>query len=63
MVEAVISVIGAGLLGVIAWAFTLHSRVAVLEADKTSLRELVDAKLQNITERLARIEAKLDHQA
>lgn len=60
MLEAIISIIGAGLLGVFAWAFNLHSRVAVLEADKISLKELLDAKLENITLRLDRIEKKLD---
>ena len=63
MIEAFIGVIGAGVLGVAAWAFTLNSRVAVLEADKISLKELLDEKLQNITDRLMRIETKLDRES
>jgi hypothetical protein len=63
MIEIILGVIGTGLLGVFGWAFTLNGRVAVLEADKVSLRELLDSKLQNITDRLQRIESKIDHQA
>ena len=62
MLEGLITVIGGSLLGVIGWAFTLSSRVSVLEADKVSLKELLDSKLQNIAERLVRIEGKIDHQ-
>ena len=60
MLEVLISIVGMGLLGVIGWAFTLNSRVSVLEADKVSLKELIDSKLDNITTRLDRIERKLD---
>jgi hypothetical protein len=60
MLEAIITVIGSGLLAVVGWAFTLNGRVAVLEADKVSLKELLDVRLENISMRLARIEAKLD---
>lgn len=67
MLSAVVGVIGAALLAVIGWAFNLQSRVSVLEADKVSLRELLDAKLESIsgqiagaTVRLDRIERKLD---
>jgi len=60
MLSAIVGIIGSALLGVIAWAFNLHSRVSVLEADKVSMRELLDAKLENITIRLDRIERKLD---
>lgn len=60
MVEAFISVIGAGLLAVIGWAFSLHSRVAVLEADKVSLKELIEAKFDGVIIRLVRIEHILD---
>ncbi len=61
MVEALISVIGAGLLGVIGWAFHLNSRVAVLEAEHAGLEKLFGQGLQDIKDRLARIEAMLDH--
>lgn len=60
MWEILLGVIGTGLLGVIGWAFHLNSRVAVLEAEKISFRELLEAKLENITIRLDRIERKLD---
>jgi len=60
MLSAIVGFMGTALLGVIAWAFNLQSRVSVLEADKVSIRELLDAKLENITIRLERIERKLD---
>jgi hypothetical protein len=60
MLEAVVSLLGTGLIGVIAWAVTLNSRVAVLEADKITIRELIDVRLVSITERLDRIEKKID---
>lgn len=62
MLSAFVGVIGAGLLAVVGWAFNLHSRVSVLEAEKISIRELIDAKLENITIRLDRIERKLDRE-
>ena len=69
MLSALVGIIGTALLGVIGWAFSLQSRVSVLEADKVSLRELLDAKLENIsgqvvgvTIRLDRIERKLDRE-
>lgn len=68
--ETLVGIIGMGVLAMFGWAFTLNSRVAVLEADKVSLKELIDAKLQAIMQeqhnqstRLARIEAKLDQQS
>lgn len=60
MLETIVGIIGAAVLAVIGWAVALSSRVAVLEADKISLKELLDAKLENITVRLARIESMLD---
>lgn len=61
--EAVIGIIGMGLFGVAGWAFHLNSRVAVLEADKVSLKEWLNTKLENITDRLVRIENKLDRES
>lgn len=60
MLETAIGIIGAGLLGVFGWAFQLNSRVAVLEADKVSLKELIELRLVDITRRLDRIEEKID---
>lgn len=62
MMETIVSIIGMGLVGVVGWAVHLNSRVAVLEADKVSLKELINLQLLDITRRLARIEAKLDHE-
>jgi hypothetical protein len=61
MLEAIVGIIGTGLLGVGAWGVALSSRVSVLEADKVSLRELLNIQLADITRRLGRIENKLDH--
>lgn len=62
---------GAALLGVVAWAVALNSRVSVLEANAVNLttlintnaanlQALVDAKLSDVSRRLGRIEDKLD---
>lgn len=74
MLNTIVGIIGTALLGIIAWAINVHSRVAVLEADKATaiqreaaLKELLDVKLDAITvlvatcnARLDRIEKKLD---
>lgn len=60
MLETIIGIIGAGLLAVVGWAVTLNSRVAVLEADRLSLVELMDRRFDDVTRRLSRIEDKLD---
>lgn len=60
MLEAIVGIIGTFLLGTIGWAFTLNSRVAVLEADKISLKELLTSQLIDIKERLSHIETKID---
>jgi hypothetical protein len=60
MLETAIGVIGTALLGVIAWAVRINSDVSVLKADKVSLKELLDVRLENISMRLDRIEQKLD---
>jgi hypothetical protein len=72
MLEAIVGIIGAGLLGGGAWAVALNSRVSVLEANAVSLATLisanssnlltlVDTKLSEVNRRLGRIEHKLDH--
>ncbi len=60
MLESIVGIIGAALLATIGWAFTLNSRVAVLEADRAGLKELFATQLQDIRNRLERIEDKLD---
>lgn len=60
MMAAIVGVLGTGLLAVIGWVFTMSNRVAVLEADKVSLKELINVRLEDITRRLGRIEEKLE---
>lgn len=64
MLEVAVGVLGTGLLGVFGWAFTqigkLDIRVAVLEADKASLKELLQVQLSAIERRLNRIEDTLE---
>jgi tRNA A58 N-methylase Trm61 len=68
MFEAIVSTLlglwGTALLGVMAWAVKLSNRVAVLEADKDSLkdsiREILDLRFQDVNRRLDRIENKID---
>jgi hypothetical protein len=52
--------LGTALFGIIAWAVKMSNRVAVLESDKVSLKELLEEKLENIVLRLVRIERKVD---
>ena len=71
MLDVIVGLMGTVILAVIGWAWHFSSRtnerLATLEADKVSLKELLDIRLQyvsegmhNINERLARIELKLD---
>lgn len=63
MIEAAITVIGGGLLAMLGWGMHMSNRVSVLEADKVSLKELLNVQLKVINERLARIEKKLDQES
>jgi hypothetical protein len=67
MLEAVVAILGSGLLGIGAWAVHLQSRVSVLEANQESVLEvinskfdLMNSKLADLTRRLERIENKID---
>lgn len=64
MVEVIIGILGSALAAVSGWAFVkisgLDTRVAVLEADKVSLRELLQVHLAEITRRLEHIERNLE---
>ena len=69
MLTTIVGIIGSALLAVIGWAFSLNSRVAVLESDRAQatrreegLKELVNIKLEGISLRLERIERKLDRE-
>ena len=73
MWESIVGVLGVAVMGVIGWAFTLNSKVAVLtadnenlkytiESDKVNLKELMEARFNSMERRLVRIEAKLDHE-
>lgn len=69
MLSAIVGILATVLIGVVGWAFNMSNRVSVLEADKVSLRELLDAKLEIISgqvstanARLSRIERKLDRE-
>jgi hypothetical protein len=55
MLEVIVGLLGTGLLGIFGWAFNLHSRVSVLEV-------LLSSQLQDIKERLTRIEVKMDQE-
>lgn len=60
MLEAAVGVLGVMLTAVIGWAVTMSNRVAVLEADKDSLSVLIQARFDDVTRRLQRIENKMD---
>ena len=59
MLETLVGVLGTGMLGVITWCFRINSRVAVLEAGKSDLKELIGTKFDEVNRRLERIEERL----
>lgn len=61
VVGTILSILGAGLLGVMGWAVRIGNKVAVLEADKNSLKEFINARFDEVTRRLDRIDKKLDN--
>lgn len=60
MLEVIVGLIGTGLLGVIGWGIKLSNRVAVLESLSVTTQKLLEVQLQDIKERLVRIEANMD---
>lgn len=62
ILNIIVGIFSTGVVAVAAWAVTINSRVAVLEADKVSLKELLETKLDAIHNRLRRIEAILDNE-
>lgn len=60
MLETIITIVGTGLLGVFAWAFLLQSRVSVLEADRITIRELINIHLGAIQTQLSDVKSRLD---
>lgn len=65
MLEAVVVILGAGLLAVIGWATNLQARVSVLEAisdrSLTDLRSLISSQFAEVNRRLEAIEGKMYH--
>lgn len=64
IVGTVLAFVGTGLIAVAGWLVALSNKVAVLDADRNSLkeniREMIDLRFNEVTNRLARIEHKLD---
>jgi hypothetical protein len=64
IVGTVLSIVGAALLALIGWAFQISNKVAVLEADRDSLREYIklifDIRFDEVTRRLDKIDHKLE---
>lgn len=56
MVEAALGVMGAALLGTVAWAFQINSRVSVAENSIENLQVRIIDKLEVIDNRLERLE-------
>jgi hypothetical protein len=60
VVGTILTIVGTALLAVIAWAFKISNKVAVLEADKNSLKEFIKQIFDELTRRLDRIDRKLE---
>lgn len=60
MLETIVGLLSATGLGVIGWAIHLGSRVAVLEANEQSLKELIETRFDDVERRLERIELSLN---
>lgn len=60
MLTTIVGVIGAGLLGVIGWAFNINSSVEVLKTKHDGLITLIDTRFEEINRRLDRIERALN---
>jgi hypothetical protein len=58
MLETIVGIIGVGLLGVIGWAVQLGNKVAVVETEQANLAKTLEWKLDDIKDRLERIENK-----
>jgi len=52
--------LGTALLGVMGWAFQLHSRVGVLEQQHLDLKDLINYRFDNTDSRLDRIERSMN---
>ena len=58
MLTTLMSLGGAALLGIIGWIFQLGNRVTVLEQKHASFVDKIEDKLDDIIDRLGRIEDK-----
>lgn len=56
MLEAVVTVLGTALFGVVGWAFQLSNRVSVVEVQRADLEKLINARFDDMARRLGRIE-------
>lgn len=59
MLETVVGILGAAVLGVFGWAFQLSNRVSVIETEYNGLQELINTRFAEVNRRLDRIEDKL----
>lgn len=60
MWETITGVMGTAMLGIIAWAFQLNSRLAVVETKQEGFEQHILSKFDEISRRLERIETKID---
>ena len=60
MLETMMSVMGTAVLGVFGWALHLNTRVSVLESQRESLKELIEARFDAVENRLDRIERAMN---
>jgi hypothetical protein len=60
MLEAIIGLLGTALLGTLGWAVQLSSEVKIVKTEQEGLKELIEAKFDEVNRRLDRIERAMN---
>lgn len=59
MMETIVGILGAATIGALGWVNHLGNRTSILETRQEDLLLLIETKLNNIDDRLRRIERKV----
>lgn len=60
MLDTVVSILGLMFIGVFGWVIQLGTRISVIEAQHTDLKELIEREFKGLDKRLDRIERSLN---
>jgi len=67
MVETIVGILGAAFIGIVGWVIKLGSRVSVTEVYQGGLKEVIEARFdnvdnqfENVDQRLSRIERSMN---